>query len=291
MVVEIRLMRYVVAVAEEGGFQRGASRLRMAQPPLSRQIRNLERELGVVLFERRPTRLTEPGRVFVEAARRILAEVDSMVEQTVRAGHGVSGLVKLGHAPAAAHGILASLLAAVHEQHPAIQLEVHERWAPAGDPLLDLALTHYAPRHPDLASLTLRHEPFVVLMSARHPLAAAPSLGWIDLRGMTLCALPQRLAPTYRSALEAAVRAAGEIFDVRETPLPAWRLPLLLDSSHFTLAPEPVGRHLFPGLAAVPFPALPPAALDLVWRPDRVAPAAMTCVELARDLGRSASGQ
>lgn len=225
-------MRYVVAVAEEGGFERGASRLRMAQPPLSRQIRNLERELGVVLFERRPTRLTEPGRVFVEGARRILADVDAMIEQTLRAGHGVSGLVRFGHAPAAAHGVLTSLLAAAHERHPAIQLEVHERWAPEGDPLLDLALTHYAPNHPDLASLTLRHEPFVALMSVRHPLAAAASIGWEDLRGMTLCALPQRLAPAYRSALDAAIRVAGESFEVRETPLPAWRLPLLRDPSH-----------------------------------------------------------
>lgn len=62
MPVELRLMRHVVTVAEEGGFQAAARRLRMAQPPLSRQIRALEQQVGVPLFHRRPTRLPKPGR-------------------------------------------------------------------------------------------------------------------------------------------------------------------------------------------------------------------------------------
>jgi DNA-binding transcriptional LysR family regulator len=82
MAIDLRLMRYVVTVADEDSFSRAAQRLHMAQPPLSRQIRDLERSLGVDLFQRRPTRLTEAGRVFVSEARRLLAQADELAERT-----------------------------------------------------------------------------------------------------------------------------------------------------------------------------------------------------------------
>ena len=82
MDVNLRLMRYAVTLADEGNFDRAAQRLHIAQPPLSRQIAELEHRLGVVLFERRPTAPTESGRVFVEGARAILADTELLIERT-----------------------------------------------------------------------------------------------------------------------------------------------------------------------------------------------------------------
>ena len=103
MAVELRLMRYVVAVADAGGFQRAARELRIAQPSLSRQIRDLEQRLGTPLFDRRPTQLTEAGRLFVDAARRVLADTDQMVARTRRAGKLPSGTVRVGYTVSAAY--------------------------------------------------------------------------------------------------------------------------------------------------------------------------------------------
>ena len=121
MAIDLRLMRYVIAVAEEGGFQRAADRLLMAQPPLSRQIRDLERELGVTLFERRPVvRLTAAGRVFVESARTILAESDRLVERTVLASRGEYGTIRVGYIYSAVFETLPQLVAAMSRSHPGV---------------------------------------------------------------------------------------------------------------------------------------------------------------------------
>jgi len=121
MAIDLRLMRYVIAVAEEGGFQRAADRLLMAQPPLSRQIRDLERELGVTLFERRPVvRLTEAGRVFVESARTILAESDRLVERTLLASRGEYGTIRVGYIYSAVFETLPQLVAAMSRSHPGV---------------------------------------------------------------------------------------------------------------------------------------------------------------------------
>ncbi|WP_460370114.1 LysR family transcriptional regulator, partial [Actinocorallia lasiicapitis] len=108
MSIELRVLRYVIAVAEEGGFQRAADRLHMAQPPLSRQIAALERELGVPLFQRRPTALTPAGEIFVESARRLLAEADLLVERTRLAA--TRGTVRVGYVPSVAYDTLPRLL-------------------------------------------------------------------------------------------------------------------------------------------------------------------------------------
>src|SRR3954469_19198405 len=188
VVVELRLMRYVVAVADEGGFQRAAERLHMAQPPLSRQIRGLARELGVRLFDRRPTRLTEPGRVFVESARKVLADADGLVEATRRAGRGETGGVRLGYVPSAAHEPLPRLLAAMAEERPGVRVDVREAWSAELDLALreervDVGLARGLSGRDGDARETLGSEPLVVVLGERHPLAGRDEVHLRDLRG------------------------------------------------------------------------------------------------------------
>src|ERR1700754_1713770 len=96
---ELRLLRYFVAVAEERHFGRAAQRLRMAQPPLSRQIQSLERELGLILFQRtrRGVELTPAGSAFLDGARRIFAEADRAIIEARRANSGETGRLVVGY--------------------------------------------------------------------------------------------------------------------------------------------------------------------------------------------------
>ncbi|MGG7575700.1 LysR family transcriptional regulator [Streptomyces sirii] len=289
MTIDLRLMRYVVTVADEGGFQRAADRLHMAQPPLSRQIAALERELGVRLFERRPTRLTEPGKVFVEGARALLAEADALVERTLGVAHGTAGTLRLGYVTSAAYWAVPTLLSAMGARHPGIRVETREMWsADLATALerdeIDAALSRSLPHRSGLARLTLVREDLVVVVSAGHRLTGRTELSLRELRGDTLRAIRRDIAPAFHDAILAALQGAGERFPVEEEPVPGFR-HLVLDHHTFVVVPRTLTRHLPPGTAALRISDdLPGFDLELVWREDASAPPVPLLVRAARAL-------
>jgi len=98
MTIELRHLRYIIAVAEEGHITRAAERLGIQQPPLSRQIKAIEREINVQLFRRRPrgVELTDAGAAFLDGARRMLADLDQTLESTRRTARGEQGRLCVG---------------------------------------------------------------------------------------------------------------------------------------------------------------------------------------------------
>ena len=292
MSVELRLMRYVIAVAEEGSFQRAAERLHMAQPPLSRQIRQVERQLGVDLFHRRPTRLTEPGRVFVASAREVLAEAERAVARTRQAARAEVGVVRVGYGPTTAWEEMPRLVAAMRDEHPGVELETRETWdaeleAALRDGALDVGLGRHLPVPPRFATQTLRRERFAVVVGDEHPLAQRATVALRDLRGETFQLFDRRLAPDYHDALLAALHSTGETFEVWENPIPGLR-NLNLHSGGFMLLPRSIGAQLPGRVACVPISDdLPPVELTLVWRPQTAPPAVGVLVETARRLALS----
>jgi DNA-binding transcriptional LysR family regulator len=288
--VDLRLMRYVLAVADEGGFQRAAERLHMAQPPLSRQIRDLERELGVRLFDRRPTRLTEPGRVFVESARKVLADAEGLVEATRRAGRGETGVVRLGYVPSAAHETLPRLLAAMAEDRPGVRVDVREAWSAELDLALreervDVALARGVPEREMYARATLRSEPLMVVVGERHPLAVRDAVRLRDLRGRTFCFFPRHVAPDSYDAVLGALGHTGEGFEMWENPVPQARHDRLRAGEDFTVVPRSLGGQPPAGTVSLPIlDDLPAIDLELVWRRDSLSPSAGALVALARRL-------
>lgn len=124
--MELRHLRYFVAVAEEKNFSRAAERLLMAQPPLSQAIRQLERELGVALLTRstRKVDLTPAGEVFLTRARRILADADDAAAQAARVAAGEEGQLTLGFAGSATYSLLPYLVRELRSELPKVRFEL-----------------------------------------------------------------------------------------------------------------------------------------------------------------------
>jgi DNA-binding transcriptional LysR family regulator len=127
--MELRHLRYFVAVAEELNFSRAAERLGIAQPPLSQQIQHLERELGVALFVRthRRVELTDVGRALLDDARRTLAQAGRFVDIARRAARGEAGSLRLGFSSAALYTMVPAILRAFLARAPEVTLNLEER--------------------------------------------------------------------------------------------------------------------------------------------------------------------
>src|SRR6516164_6069265 len=122
--MELRHLRYFVAVAEEMSFTRAAERLHIAQPPLSQQIKQLEEELGVTLLQRdaRPLRLTDAGQVLLDRSREILADLEATLAETRRTGRGQTGKLSIGFAGSAMYVFLPDVINGFREACPSIEL-------------------------------------------------------------------------------------------------------------------------------------------------------------------------
>ncbi|KAE8765492.1 LysR substrate-binding domain-containing protein [Georgenia thermotolerans] len=124
--MDIRQLRYFVAVAEERHFGRAAERLHMAQPPLSQQIKQLEASLDTTLLERttRKVELTEAGRLMLERARRVLADLDALAHDVREVGRGAAGVLRVGFAGSATYRLMPSLVQVARAELPGVQLQV-----------------------------------------------------------------------------------------------------------------------------------------------------------------------
>lgn len=182
--MELRHLRYFVRLADELHFGRAAELLGISQPPLSQQIRQLETELGVLLFERssRRVRLTEAGRLFLEEAKETLARADQAVSTARRAAEGEIGTLTIGLTASSLFVPAVSATLAEFRRHlPDVHLDLAERsWAAQHDGLaagtLDFGFLRSA-RLPvladGLAGLAVAEDRLVVVMAATHPLGAS----------------------------------------------------------------------------------------------------------------------
>ena len=288
-------MRYVIAVCDAGGFEAAAHLLRMSQPPLSRQIRQLERELGVQLFHRRPTRPTEAGLVFIESARQILADTEQAVERTRRAAQPAVRQVRIGYTVTAAFGEMPALFAALAERHPGVRVEAHEGWDTAlstalVEEKLDVVLGRCLDLPAGAGSRVLRRDRWAVVVGAEHRLAGAGTVKLRELRGETLRFFPRHLAPRYHDTVLAALHSTGEAFEVWENPLPGLRnLGVSLSREGFMLLPDSLTGHLPAGVCGLAISdELPTIDLALSWTVPASA-AARLLVDTAERMARAES--
>jgi DNA-binding transcriptional LysR family regulator len=214
--VKLQQLRYFIAVAEELHFGRAASRLRMAQPPLSRQIRELEEELGVRLFNRtkRQVGLTDAGRVLLDEARAALAHVDRAADAVRRAGQGEIGQLVLGVVPTVDSEVFARILRDFVRRYPRVQVVVQSLSTSAQ--IQGLRAGHLGaglvrlPVHDDaLTAKLVSREPLMVALPAGHPLARSSRLSLVAVANERLVIFPRQLAPGYYDTIVSLFQQAG----------------------------------------------------------------------------------
>jgi DNA-binding transcriptional LysR family regulator len=221
--MELRHLRYVIAIAEEGTVTRAAARLRMQQPPLSQQLRDLERELGFPLFDRsrKGVEPTAAGAVFLEEARGVLAQAQRAKDRAVQAAAGFDGTLAIGFTSSAAMGRIApEMIAAYQALYPRVRLTFSD--GNAGtltqavlQSTLDLALVRTPVLSvPEIRCDKLLHEPLLVALSSSHPLARDASRRQRSLNLRALADEPFILvrrpgAPGMYANFVAACQAAG----------------------------------------------------------------------------------
>jgi DNA-binding transcriptional LysR family regulator len=215
--VELRHLRYFVAVAEERHFGRAAERLHIAQPPLSQQIRRFEAELGEPLLYRttRSVELSPAGEVLLERAREILAAVDSAIDDARRAARGEYGRLAIGFTGSSTYEMLPSLAAALRHELPGVMLDLRgELLTPAQvaqliDGTLDLGLLRPPVHERGLTTEVLRSEPLIVVLPDSHPLAALESVPVERLKDEPFITYPSHFRSVLHDAVEDACAAHG----------------------------------------------------------------------------------
>jgi DNA-binding transcriptional LysR family regulator len=286
--MELRHIRYFIAVAEERSFTRAAERLWVAQPGLSRQIRDLERELGAQLFERRPrgVELTAVGELFLERARTASAAVDAAGTTGRDAEAGVVGTVRLGVSVGASWHLTASVLDEFAQKRPRVELTLLEGyagtlWHELRDGRIDALISTSGCEVSDLRTsrtLDLGSEPWVVLAGQSHRLAASGSVQASDLEGEQIAVTAHRDGSGYDRAVAGLLEELGVTAVLtKAAPGPSLQAAVARgDAVALTTAPA----ELHPEVIVRPLHPRQTIRFELLWREDSGSPALAEFVRL-----------
>ena len=295
--MELRHLRYFLAVAEELNFTRAAERLGISQPPLTQQVKALEAELGVALLDRSAYRieLTAAGRIFAAEAARILGEARSAAQAARRAAIGATGQVRVGFTESASfNSLVTSTLRSFRSEYPAVEISLEEH--PSTELIealregrLDAAFVR--PPLPAQRGLTLdlvEREPLVAAVPTGHPLASRRQVELGALAGETFILYPRAVRPGLADTVIAACEAAGFTPKVGQyAPQLSSTINLVAASLGISIVPDSMrclqaGAVMYLPLSGEPLHAL----LGIAYRTDEGSSVVHNFMETARR-GRS----
>jgi DNA-binding transcriptional LysR family regulator len=214
--MELRHLRYFTAVAEELHFGRAAARLHIAQPPLSQQIRRLEEELGVVLFNRtkRRVELTAAGHAFLQETRRVFAQTERAVRTAQRASRGEIGRLAIGFVASADLDILPRVLRAWQARSPQVEIELYgmlpgQQVEALHDGHIHVGFVRLPLDDSGLVVEPIQRDPLLAVLPAGHRLARRARVRVGDLGTEPVILFPRRMAPEYYDLFISTFRRAG----------------------------------------------------------------------------------
>lgn len=296
--MELRQLRYFVAVAEHAHFGRAAAELHMAQPALSRAIRQFERELGAELFTRstRHVALTEAGQVLLADAQDLLARAETLRTRVRQTTSGHLGKVRIGCTGSASYGYLTRFMRDLSEELPGLDFELEtEMLTPDQEKALlegrlDLGILRLPVSSDELEWRVVRREPLVAALPATHPLAEVADLTVADLAGVPFITYNVASGSVVGSAVLSACQAAGftphRVRDVTET---ATLLALVAAGQGVSLVPDGARAMSLDGLVFRDLPDVPTVDLALAWRRQGRAPAVGTILDAVERAATPAS--
>lgn len=270
--MELRHLRYFVAVAEEKHFGRAAARLRIAQPPLSRAIQGLEKELGFTLFarNRRQVELTPAGRVFLSHAHGIFESLELAVHEAQRASRGESGRVVVAYPSTFAYSGLPELVRAFRTKFPAVEIVLRELSPQQqvealrnGD--IDVGFVRAPFEEPGLTSELVRSEPLVVALPSGHPLAAQKIIALPLLAKEPFVMFPRVRGPAYFDQLMRLCHDAGFIPRIVQEAPQLDIVSLVAAGLGVSLLPSSIRKFRRAGIALRPIAGGPRTELRVAW--------------------------
>lgn len=300
--MELRQLRFFLAVAEELHFGRAAEREHIAQPALSQHVRRLEQELGVLLFDRtsRRVRLTEPGRVFVDLARAMLEQADDAIARVRQAGHGKEGRLRLAYANGSDRGVPAAVVDRFRAQHPHVELTLSTQydeasrvqlragdidaaffWMPLGD-------------FDDLAHRRVATEALVVAVPEDHPLAGVERVTPEQVAAEPLVWFARHWSPGAWDTVITSVFLRHGLTPrvVAEEASPEGMVRGVLAAGGVTIVTAPTALQL--NVHEVVYRSFvdPPPHVDigLAWRADDTSPVLRSLVAIAEGFSESSTG-
>ena len=294
--MELRHLRYFVAVAEELSFTRAAQKLRLAQPSLTRQVRNLEDEIGVRLFDRAKNRvaLTEEGRAFLFDAKKLLAMSAESVAALQRRKPGESSQLNIGYVANIHYGLLPATLGAFRKLYPSVALNLFDLSSAAQFEALaahkiDLGFIGLRPAFSghDLLSECVAQDTILAALPARHPLAKKAKLKLGDLASQFFIGNSPKTHPGVREWLLETCGDAG--FDAKilqEADAEPTAIRFVADGLGVALLPEQVTG--LPHDGVVLRPLSPPLRREstIAWRADNPSKPLKDYIRIVKDLSQ-----
>jgi DNA-binding transcriptional LysR family regulator len=275
--IELRVWRQFVALADELHFGRAATRLHMTQPPLTQAIQGLERAIGVPLFKRtrRSVALTPAGAALLPQARRLLAAAEDLPRVAQAAAAGLAGQLRLAFVSNIAYGPLPDWLRSFRAAHPDVALQLREatldvQLAAFDADEVDAGFVLHAPgaAPPGFAACTVQAEPLVMALPESHPAVLAAGTGAVAAEPLVI--FPRTIAPSLFDAVLAAYRAHGATPHIGQEAIQMQTIVNLVSAGMgLAWVPESLTRLQRPGVA---YRAVDGAGLrcetSLIWRAD-----------------------
>jgi DNA-binding transcriptional LysR family regulator len=288
--IEFRHLRYFLAVAETLHFTKAAAQLGMAQPPLSQQIRSLERMLGYSLFDRttRGVRLTKVGQYFRERALHTVAKIRDDVEMARRLGRGQEGVLTVGFSGSVMLTTLPKAIERYRRLHPGVEMRLRElvtaeQMSSLGDGTLDLGFLRDGESQDGLLLESILRERFIAVLPARHQLARHATIHPRDLRNEAFVLFARRTGPLAFDRTLACCEAEGfRPHVVQEAPQWPTVVRLVAAGSGISLAPACVANFAMPGVVYRKLRSRCWTSIDIGLKPNRDNPAVEAFLGIVR---------